>query len=155
MLAGHIDHPDTYKQLLTHPVWGTVVSWLTTEAASKEDGEYEISGRDIYASVSTVETLPRDKGIFEAHKEYIDVHYCVEGDERIEWLPVRKLGVPTEENTEKDYALFSAPKEATSIHVSPGTFTVFFPEDAHMPKLKASSDQIRKVVVKVNTSLLS
>ena len=155
MLVGNIHYPGTYENLLTHPTWKKVLDWLRDEAAQKEDGENEIQGRDIYASVSTVDTMPRDKGTYEAHKQYIDVHYCIDGSELIEWAHVQTLGTPIEENREKDYALFSTPNAATSISMTPGTFAIFFPEDAHMPKLSViGSPQVKKAVVKVHMKLL-
>lgn len=155
MLAGHIDYPGTHESFLNHQVWDKVIEWLKTAAPTKQDGEYEIQGRDMYAVISTVDTLPREQAVFEAHKQYIDVHYCISENEIIEWAPMQTLNNPFEENHEKDYALFNTPENASEITMIPGIFVIFFPEDAHMPKIKATSSSVKKVVIKIHTSLIS
>src|SRR5688572_28622405 len=154
MLLGHIDHPETHQHFLTHPVWQKALDWLK-ENSNKPDGEYEIEGRDLFAIVQTIEPQPRDKCIFEAHRNYIDLQYCISGGELIEWAPVETLTPKGEFLTEKDYGHYLAPASATSLTLAPGTFGIFFPHDAHMPKI---SDGIhpttKKVVVKINASLI-
>ena len=131
------------------------MDWLTTQAPKKPAGEYEIRGRDIYASTQTVSTIPRGEGLFEAHKKYIDIHYCLEGGEVIEWAPVDTLTPKTEFDTEKDYGLFESPAAAEKIVMKPGHFATFLPADAHMPKLSNGKNKTcKKVVVKINTALL-
>lgn len=149
MLLGNIKAPGTYQPFLSHSVWRTALDWIQSNQHQPE-GEYEINGRDVYASISTISTLSRSEGMFEAHKQYIDLHYCLEGGEIIEWAPVGTLGEPKETNEEKDYALHVAPAQTTRILMAPGTFAIFFPEDAHMPKISdGENTSTKKVVAKV------
>lgn len=153
MLLGHIEYPETYQNLLTHPVWEKALKWLK-ENTEKPDGEYEIEGRDVFAIVQTVQTQPRESCIFEAHLNYIDLQYCISGGELIEWASVSTLTPKGEFLTEKDYGHYLAPEKATSLVMTPGTFGVFFPADAHMPKVSDGVNaQTKKVVVKIKTSL--
>lgn len=155
MLLGHIHTPETYEPFLQHPVWKKALAWLNTEAPNLPDGEYEIDNRNIYAPISTVTTLPRSEAKYEAHREYIDVHYCIEGGELIEWAPVSQLTPTMPFNEEKDYCLYESPIKATSLKMTSGTFAIFFPADAHMPKISdGQSKQIRKVVVKIRVDTL-
>jgi len=115
----------------------------------------KIDGRNIYAPISTVQTIPREEAKYEAHRQYIDVHYCLEGGEIIEWTPVNQLTPTMEFDTAKDYCLYESPKEATSLVITPGTFAIFFLADAHMPKISdGKNKQVRKVVVKIKQSIL-
>ena len=153
-MLGHIHTPETYQPFLSHPVWKKVLDWLYTEAQKLADGEYEIDGRNIYAPISTVKTMPRQQAKYEAHRQYIDVHYCLEGGEIIEWTPVNQLTPTMEFDTAKDYCLYESPKEATSLVITPGTFAIFFPADAHMPKISnGEHKQVRKVVVKIHIKI--
>lgn len=154
MLTGHIDHPETYQHFLTHPVWKKALNWLK-ENSEKPDGEYEIQGRDLFAIVQTIQTQPRENCIFEAHKNYIDLQYCISGGELIEWAPANTLTPKGEFLTDKDYGHYLAPEKATSVLMTPGTFGIFFPHDAHMPKVSDGvNNQTKKVVVKIRISLI-
>lgn len=155
MLLGHISHPETYAHFLTHPIWQQALDWLKTNS-DKADGEYEILGRDLFAIVQTISTQPREQCIFEAHRNYIDLQYCISGGELIEWAPLETLTPKGEFLTEKDYGHYLAPASATSMCMTPGTFGIFFPHDAHMPKVSDGvNSQTKKIVVKIKTSLIS
>ena len=154
MLIGHIDHPETYQYFLTHPAWGKAIDWLKTNQ-NQPDGEYEIAGRNLFAIVQTIEPQPRAECIFEAHRDYIDLQYCISGGELIEWAPLQTLTPKGEFSTDKDYGHYLVPEVATSILMTPGTFGIFFPADAHMPKIKDGiNTTTKKVVVKIRTDLL-
>lgn len=155
MLLGHIHTPNTYEPFLQHEVWQKVLAWLNTEAPKLANGEYAIDGRNIYAPISTIQTLPREEATYEAHRQYIDVHYCLEGGEIIEWAPVETLTPTMEFDITKDYCLYESPNKATSLLMTPGTFAIFFPADAHMPKISDSQNtQVKKVVVKIHMRMM-
>lgn len=152
MLIGYINYAHTYA-LLTNPTWKKVFTWLS--ANQPAPGEHEIQGRDIYANAIQCDTIPRTQGVFESHQEYIDIHYCVQGEEIIEWLPVEMFTNQTEANPNKDYALFAPVEKTNALHLTPGMFAIFMPGEAHMPKLAVSSPvPLFKIVVKVNRNLL-
>lgn len=153
MLVGHINHPETYTIFLTHPVWRQTLDWVKANS-EKSDGEYEIEGRDVFAIVQTITTQPRENCIFEAHRQYIDLQYCLSGGELIEWAPVETLTPKGKFLTERDYGHYLAPEKTTSLVMTPGTFGIFFPTDAHMPKISDGvHPQTKKVVIKIRTSL--
>lgn len=156
MLLGHIHTPNTYEPFLQHSIWQKALTWLANKAETLKDGEHEIDNRNMYASISTAQTMPREEAVYEAHRQYIDIHYCLEGGEIIEWAPVNQLTPKMEFDTTKDYCLYESPKEANSLVIKPGTFAIFLPGDAHMPKISdGHNQQIRKVVVKIHTKLLA
>jgi biofilm protein TabA len=155
MILAHSNHPETYHSLLTHPLWQEALNWIAKEAAEKPDGDYEIQGKDMYASVQTALTVPRKEALFEAHRQYIDLHYCLTGGEIIEWAPVQALEQKTQFDTEKDYALYEPPGNASALVMTPGVFAIFLPADAHMPKVADNTHkEVRKVVVKIRARLL-
>lgn len=155
MLIGHINHPGTYEPLLKNSAWQKSFSFLKNEAGQKEDGEYELDGRNIYIPISTLNPQPADKCIFEAHRQYIDIHYCIEGGEVIGWAPIATLTPTMEFDAAKDYCLYESPDEFTKVTLTPGMFMVCFPEDAHMPKISDGSHQtLKKAVLKINVSII-
>lgn len=155
MLFAHINHPATYEAFLVSPAWKKALDFLKHEAASKPDGEYEIQGRDIYVPISTISTKPFEECVFEAHHEYIDIHYCIEGGETIAWAPVDTLKPTMEFDATKDYCFYESPAHPLTLNLTPGTFAIFFPADAHMPKISDGKNQtVKKAVVKINVKLI-
>lgn len=140
---------------LTAPVWQQAFSWAKEHAATFSDGEYEISGRDIYANIHTIHTTPESEGAFEVHREYIDLHYCLTGGEIIAHSPVGTLEEKTVYDAEKDYQLLYPVQESSHVAMQPDSFAIFYPGELHMPKIaNGTNESVRKVVVKIKASLL-
>jgi YhcH/YjgK/YiaL family protein len=98
--------------------------------------------------VQQYDTKSRDKGLWEAHRRYIDVQFVASGIETMGYAPIGNCTVTQEYSSEKDCALFSG--KGDFLTAPAGTFLVFFPEDVHMPCLATEgSVPVRKVVVKV------
>ena len=85
---------------------------------------------------------------FEAHRENIDIHYVVQGEERFGFAHVDTLTPQTEYNAEGDYQLFTG--RADYVTLRTGDFCVTFPEDAHIPCLPAGTEEtVKKVILKI------
>ena len=48
-----------------------------------ENGGYDISGDDIYVNIQDYNTKPKENGLWEAHRKYIDIQFMIEGSELI------------------------------------------------------------------------
>lgn len=145
----------TIPEELTGTIWQQAFSWITENSQQLPDGEHEITWRDMYANVHTVETTPESEGLFEVHKEYIDLHFCLTGGELIAHSPRGALQEHTAYNEKKDYQLFMSTKELSTVPMQTNGFAVFFPGEPHMPKVSDGTNKtVRKVVVKIKASLL-
>lgn len=82
----------------------------------------------------------------EAHRQYLDIHVVLEGNERIGWRDLQDCGSPTKPYDEEgDYMLFHLP--ATSyVDLKPGQFAIVWPEDPHAPLI--GEGKVRKLIVK-------
>jgi biofilm protein TabA len=157
MLLSHLDHPETYETLLTHPVWREVLDWLRALPPDFPEGIHTLREPDlIYVNVHGYETLPREKCRYEAHKRYVDLQYLIQGEEVIEWIPRHELSPAGTFDAEKDVGFFQMPaKGRADLHMLPRHFAIFFHEDAHMPKVQADGPvRLKKLVVKVDRALL-
>lgn len=132
------------------------LDWLREHAADAVLPErVEIDGKQVYALVQAYDTLTAGEEIrLEAHKAYIDVQFIVAGEEMMGWADVRALRDPTAYNPDKDVFHGVLPaREVTPLHVRAGQAAIFFPEDAHAPKLAAAAPAaVRKIVLKVKVS---
>lgn len=155
MVLAHIDHPESYRPLLVLPAWRVVTTWLRNAPKDLSEGEYVIQGKDIFFNCHKATTVPRGQGVYEAHTKYVDVHYCLAGGEKIEWALANMLQPRTEYDAAKDVTLFASPSQASSCVMTLGTFAIFFPDEAHMPKINDGQHaMVRKVVVKIKRELL-
>ena len=121
----------------------------STDFSALENGKHPIEGDELFALVSTYETEPESVRSFEAHRRYIDIQYILSGREIIYWAALQELVPKDEYSVEKDI-LFLSGTERARLQLSPGSFAVFYPQDAHKPNCTwEKPQQVRKVVVKV------
>lgn len=121
----------------------------THDLKAMEPGKYEIDGDDLYINVGS-EYSPKscDEGIWEAHRDYIDIQYVIEGCEYMGYANIETLTTTEEYRKDIDAELFEG--KGDRILVTEGNFAVFFPQDGHMPGILACANQkSRKAVVKV------
>jgi YhcH/YjgK/YiaL family protein len=118
-----------------------------TDLAALEPGDYEIDGRGIFARALTYTTRLPDKGVWEAHRLYIDLQVMVQGAERICYAPLSRL-TPGTYDEAKDFLRLSG--DGDSITLPSGSFMLLWPDDGHMPCLAVDEPEpIKKVVVKI------
>jgi YhcH/YjgK/YiaL family protein len=120
-----------------------------TDFTALKDGRHAIEGDEIYALLFSYDTEPESARSFEAHRKYIDVQYLLSGREIIHWAALQELTPAGEYSDEQDIVFLSGDSRAR-LQLIPGTFALFFPEDAHKPNCAWDDPRpARKVVVKV------
>ena len=130
------------------------INFINNFNESMAPGRYEIKGQEIYAIVQSYDTENAANKKIESHKKYVDLQYIVSGKEMIGWSPVAALSESTPYSEERDIIFFRAPAAITPIVMVPGTFSIFFPHDAHQPGcIFEKVEPVRKIVVKVHCSL--
>ncbi len=144
MILDTLDRANRYVSL--HRGFRKAFEFLA-RASDLESGTVELDGRNTYATIATQPGKTRGDALLESHRKYIDVHYCLEGEEEVGWRPVEQCeGIRDPYDAEKDITTYDD-KPASWLTLKPGTFVVLFPEDAHAPLVSAGP--IKKVVVKV------
>ena len=143
MIIDRIEEQERYYAL--HPDMELAFAFLA-EAPDLESGRYELENGP-FATVSEGETQQIDDMKLEAHKNYIDLQYCISGGERMAWAHIQELNADSED-AEHDCYFYTG--KSTALSIRPGMFFIMFPSDGH----KACCHQIypkhyRKVVVKI------
>jgi len=122
--------------------------WLkNTDLMNIEDGRYDISN-GIYANVQSYDT--KKEALFEAHREYIDIQYMIDGAEGIGVCDYSKCETvePYDKNRDIEF-LNSKWSDFISLHT--GEFVLLYPQDAHKPSMNLDKQHfVKKVVVKVH-----
>ena len=86
--------------------------------------------------------------VFEAHRRFIDIHYCIKGTEGIGYADVDTLEPTTEYNEADDYLLLKGSYQ--KIILREGDFMIVYPEDAHIPMMAGDSEgELLKAVAKI------
>ena len=114
-------------------------------------GRVDLDGDNVYLNVSAYETKPAVGSLAEAHRQYIDVMYMVEGEELIYVKPTDKLQNITKEYDPSIEALLAdLDGDATPIRLQAGSFVVLFPQDSHCPgRCVDGSVNVKKIIGKV------
>ena len=143
MIVDRIEEQERYYPL--HPDMELAFAFLA-EAPDLEPGRYELED-GLFATVSEGDTRQMDTVVMEAHKNYIDLQYCISGGERMSWAHIQELN-PSTADPEHDNYFYTG--NSTSVSIRPGMFYVMFPSDGHKA---ACHDELqkhyRKVVVKI------
>jgi biofilm protein TabA len=146
MVLDQLQNADRYMAL--HPLFAQAFHFLrTTNLQQLSTGKHDIQGEQLFALVSEDKGIPQEQARLEAHLKYIDIQYVVTGADCMGWKNLSECSTPSEPYVaEKDIA-FYPDKTTTWLDVPAGSFTIFFPSDAHAPM--ATTEVVRKVVLKI------
>lgn len=150
MIFDSIENASAYKNLHKG-----IAMALEAEAAytpeNYELGTVELDGDHVFLIRNAYQTRSVSDAQLEAHRTYIDVMYMVEGEEIIYVKPTNRLSKITMEYDPEQDVLFGAMDEdTTAVHLTPGTFVVLFPQDAHAPAcMVKESKSVKKIIAKV------
>ena len=117
-----------------------------------EDGTYEIDGKRIFAMIQSYKTKSQTpEMMFEAHRDYIDVQYIVQGMEKIRYAKLDEVHLVKEHYSKgKDIAFYEGDARVDFV-LTKGTFLLLDPADAHLPGLSADKPCfVRKIVFKIH-----
>lgn len=93
-------------------------------------------------------TGPADAGKLEAHREFIDVQYIVEGEEQMGWADLATLTPDGAFDPAQDCGFYTGQYDLIPFRA--GYCYIVFPEDAHMPtRHTAHPTSYTKIIVKL------
>lgn len=146
MILSPLSQADRYAGL--HPRFPAAFAFLRQEGlADLTPGRYEIDGDKLFALITDGPGRSRDEGKLESHRAYIDIQYVAGGIDEMGWKSTPTCTQPQSEfDTAKDVVLYDDTPDAY-VATGPGSFAIFFPEDAHTPLL--SDGNLHKVVMKI------
>ena len=146
MIFDHISHYMRYVGLTG--VFETLQYLASLPGASLPAESVALPGGVAVNPVSLM-TKPENECLFEAHNQYIDVHFTLSGTERIDVQDRALLSKVEEHFPARDIGFYDG-EAAASCLVRPGWFLVCFPDDAHRVAVAAPAPgQVEKLVGKV------
>lgn len=144
MIIDRLENLNKYASL--HPLFAQVVSYLNeTDIMNHETGRVKLKGDELFVNFDETNPKTCDEALLETHNRYIDIQLPLSGGEVMGYA-CRKDLEEAPYNEEKDITFYTA-RPDTYLHVKPGMFVIFFPEDAHAPAITPVT--LRKIVVKI------
>ena len=146
MILASLAEADRYLPL--HPLFARAFAFLrSTDLKSLEPGKHTVDGERIFAIVEACPGRSRSEAKLECHRRYIDIQLVLEGVDEMGWKPLAECTDPATDYDEARDIRFFNDAPSSWIATPPGSFCLFFPDDAHAPLVSAG--MIRKVVVKI------
>jgi YhcH/YjgK/YiaL family protein len=150
MILDRLHQSGCYAAL--HPSFARAFDFLATAdwaglTRGTTSARHVIDGDRMYVSVDEKDGRGRGGARLEAHRRYIDIQLTIGGAEEIGWRSLADCRQPA---GPFDYAkdiVFFEDRPDTWLLVPPGTFAIFFPEDAHAPL--GGSGLLKKAIVKI------
>ncbi|GMR11218.1 MAG: YhcH/YjgK/YiaL family protein [Anaerolineae bacterium] len=152
MIAGHLSAVS--EQILTTSDLQTAFDFLYRKAwEGLPEGRFEIDGAVVWGMVQSYDTEPTPVQEIETHRHHIDLHFIVEGEETIHWIPSDHLNSDGVYDQLRDVWLTSLAgslDQVTHLRLRAGELAVFFPSDGHWPRMASgTSARVKKILVKV------
>ena len=145
MILDSLENAALYESI--HPLFKNAFDFLRTQPlATLPDGRVVLDGDRLFANIETPDAKAKEDCKLEYHRKYIDIQYCLSGEEAMGWTTATGNGHDLGYNEAKDCGFFKDAPQSW-FDVRPGSFVIFFPNDAHAPN--ASRGTHRKIVLKV------
>lgn len=147
MVIGSLENTVRIETL--HPLFRQLFDYVRThDLRLQPTGRLSLEGEDLYINVDDAVLKSAQEQKLEVHRSYVDVHFPLNGVERIGWSERSALHIESEApfDAERDFALYSCPA-SVYFDLHPGEFCIMYPEDAHAPII--GRGRLRKAIAKV------
>ena len=148
MIYDHISNLERYRSL--HSGIYEALKFLASTDASLQAGRHKLSGEN-YVNVMDYSTLEVNTVGYEVHRKYIDIQYCICGEERVALRQLNTLTFTTPYNVDRDVAFaVDDHKPHDEVTIGNGYFLILFGNDGHMPQLCIGEPKsVKKAIAKV------
>jgi YhcH/YjgK/YiaL family protein len=156
MIFDTIEDGSTDNFLKNCSVLQEALGWIRNLGQDPEEGTHYLRGDDMYGMIQSYETKDRSDRLWESHRKYVDLQYCISGGEIIDWEKIENLTPDGEFMEDKDATLYQKTEApSVSLIMQPGRYALLFPEDGHRPGVVDGVNAgTKKVVVKIALNLL-
>jgi biofilm protein TabA len=146
MIVDLLENADQYLTL--NAGFKTALTFLRrTDIKDLAPGRHEVDDKRVFAIIENAPGCKKEDAELEAHELYIDIQLVLDGTDNMGWkLKSNCLQIARTYNADMDIQ-FYADEPDVFMPVHAGMFAMFFPNDAHMPRI--SSGNLHKVIAKV------
>ncbi|MDR2928150.1 MAG: YhcH/YjgK/YiaL family protein [Cytophagaceae bacterium] len=147
MIVDTIENASRYYML--HPSIEIAFEFLEDiDADNFAEGKTEIAGEHLFVNGIAKETQEFTDSVWESHEKYIDIHFMLEGKERIFYASEDSMKEITPYNYDKDATFFEG--KGNEVCVPENGFVIFFPGEIHKAMVHTGkSEPVKKLVIKL------
>ena len=128
MILDKISHRASYSG---DPALNQILAYMAGVTAESFPAEQaRLDGDRAFVNPVCFTTKPESECLYEAHRRYADIHFIVEGCEKIIVSDIDAVAVRTPYSQERDIGFYTC-DEGTACILRPGDFLVCYPQDAH------------------------
>ena len=150
MILDTIENAAAYAGL--HAGIDMVLKAVTAYTAENyETGKVELDGDRVFLIRNAYDSYDPVNAKFEAHRNYIDVMYMLEGEEIIYVKPTAQLrNITKAYDPAADIMMAEFEQDNTPVRLTAGSFVILLPQDAHAPGCWVEESKgVKKIVGKV------
>lgn len=155
MIYGNVH--ETQGSYALHDILKQALEYLA--ATDMTDLEFGVHHPHEHFLVQVIDMTTRDHSETRAelHRRNLDIHLSLEGSETVYYSSRRDGADICEDHlAERDIAFLDQTGSEVEIPLCAGDFVVFFPGEVHRPGCcKGQAARIRKIVVKIDTTVLT
>ena len=147
MIFGKICHYHSYRgdEKLNKVL--SYMAGITPDTFPQE--QIKLDGDSVFVNPVCFTTKPESECLYEAHRRYADIHFIVEGCEKIIVSDISAVVEHTSYSDEKDIGFYTCESGAVVV-LHPGDFLVCYPQDAHKVAIAPDSPApVKKLVGKI------
>jgi biofilm protein TabA len=146
MILDAISEVSNYTHI--HPAFSRAFDYIKNHDLSElSSGMHEIVDGKMFALASITPGKGLSETKLEVHQKFIDIQCAVSGVDNIGWRPLKQCKNPLGSFDSQNDIQFFSDLPITWFGLSPKTFAIFFPSDAHAPL--SINGMLHKVVIKV------
>lgn len=113
-----------------------------------EKGSHEINGKELFVNIVEYETTTPENRFWEAHRQYLDLHFMLRGPEQIDVNFIDNM--EQKEFVEKDDFLPLEGQPNSHVILNAGDFLLCYPKDGHRTAVQAGKPTvIKKAIFKI------
>ena len=115
---------------------------------SYEKGSHPIDGDELFVNIVEYETTTPENRLWEAHRQYLDLHFMLRGPEQIDVNFIDNM--EQKEFVEKDDFLPLEGDPNSHVVLNAGDFLLCYPADAHRTAVQVGAPAtIKKAIFKI------
>lgn len=115
---------------------------------SYKKGSHPIEGEDLFVNIVEYETTTPENRFWEAHRQYLDLHFMLRGPEQIDVNFIQNM--EQKEFVEKDDFLPLEGEPNSHVVLNAGDFLLCYPADAHRTAVQVGAPAtIKKAIFKI------
>lgn len=131
-----------------HPLFKKLFDYVkSNDLLNAPLGRIDVQGDELFINNINPQCVPAEKQVLEMHRDYIDVHILLEGEETIGWKAIEDLQNITQEYQKEGDCALSDDTPTIFAKLKPGEVCIVYPEDPHAPVI--GDGKIRKLIGKV------